>query len=130
AYRREDQLGEMEPFFPLRAYVCAACLLVQLPPAQTPEQLFADYPYLSSMSRSWLAHAEGFVEAVVARLGLGPRSLVVEVASNDGYLLRYLQARSIPVLGVEPAANVARRAMDAGVPTLVAFFGRETAARV
>jgi SAM-dependent methyltransferase len=127
AYRTEAQLGEMEPFFPLHAFVCESCLLVQLPQAQTPEQLFGDYPYLSSVSKSWLRHAERFAEHAVERFGLTSASRVVEIASNDGYLLRYFMARGIAVHGVEPAANIARMAQESGVPTTCAFFGSATA---
>jgi SAM-dependent methyltransferase len=120
-------LNAMEPFYPLHVYVCARCFLVQLEEYVTPEEIFTDYAYFSSYSDSWLAHAKGYTEKMSALLGLGPQSLVVELASNDGYLLQYFLSRNIPVLGIEPAANVAKAAVEKGVPTLVKFFGRELA---
>jgi len=129
-YLRPDQLGQMEPFYPLHAYVCDACLLVQLEEFESPAQIFSDYLYFSSFSRLWLDHARAYAGHMIGELGLGPRSLVVEIASNDGYLLQYFKEQGVPVLGVEPAANVAQAALDKGVPTEVAFFGRETARRL
>jgi SAM-dependent methyltransferase len=123
----EAQLGEMEPFYPLTALVCDRCFLVQLGEFASPAEIFGDYAYFSSYSTSWLEHARAYVDMIVERLRLGPSSTVIEVASNDGYLLQYFVAREIPVLGVEPAANVARAAVERGVPTHVAFFGRKTA---
>ncbi|GAB6844501.1 SAM-dependent methyltransferase [Methylorubrum rhodinum] len=119
-----------ETFHPLHAYVCDACWLVQLEAFESPEAIFSDYAYFSGFSAGWLRHAEDYVAAMVARFGLGPDSHVVEVASNDGTLLQYVVARGIPVLGVEPAANVARAAVARGVPTEVAFFGRDTGRRL
>ena len=128
AYLAADQLGAAEKFFPLHAYVCDRCWLVQLPEHETPEKIFAqDYAYFSSYSDSWLAHCKAYTEQMVARCGLGPKSQVVEIASNDGYLLQYFQQRGVPVLGIEPAANVAEVAEKKGIPTLVKFFGRATA---
>ncbi|HLJ57658.1 MAG TPA: class I SAM-dependent methyltransferase [Chthonomonadaceae bacterium] len=127
-YLRRDQLGEMEPFYPLRAMVCGRCWLVQLPAFQTPGEIFGDYAYFSSYSSSWLDHAAEFAARATERLSLGSESRVVEIASNDGYLLQYFQDRGIPVLGIEPAANVAETAIAKGVPTQVRFFGAETAA--
>jgi SAM-dependent methyltransferase len=123
-------LNRMEPFYPLRVHVCGTCFLVQLEQYVTPAEIFGDYPYFSSYSDSWLRHAERYVEAACERFGLGPSSRVVEVGSNDGYLLQYFVARGIDALGVEPAANVAEDAARRGVPTLVAFFGTETADRL
>ncbi len=122
-----DGADRMEPFYPLRAYVCGACYLVQLDAFQTPEDIFGDYAYFSSYSDTWLNHSRDYVREMIERFGLGPESLVVEVASNDGYLLRYFQEKGVPVLGVEPARNVALVAMEAGVPTVVEFFGEKTA---
>lgn len=119
-----------ETFHPLHAYVCDACWLVQLEAFESPEAIFSEYAYFSGFSAGWLRHAEDYVAAMVARFGLGPDSHVVEVASNDGTLLQYVVARGIPVLGVEPAANVARAAVARGVPTEVAFFGRDTGRRL
>jgi SAM-dependent methyltransferase len=127
SYLTEAELSRPEAFYPLHAYVCAACLLVQVPAVATPEQLFGDYAYFSSYSESWLRHARDYTGAMLERLRLGPGSLVVELASNDGYLLRYFAERGVPVLGVEPAANVARVAQQQGIETLVRFFDVETA---
>jgi SAM-dependent methyltransferase len=126
-YVRPDEAGNAEPFYPLHAYVCESCLLVQLESFQTPTELFGDYAYFSSYSESWVTHAERYAEAMVKRLSLGPSSQVVEIASNDGYLLQHFQHRGIPVLGVEPAVNVAAVADKKGIPTLVRFFGIEIA---
>jgi SAM-dependent methyltransferase len=119
-----------EPHYPLHARVCSECLLVQVDQAVPPEEIFSDYAYFSSYSETWLEHASRFAELARQRLGLGPRSLVFEVASNDGYLLRNFVAAGVSVLGVEPATNVAKVAIEAGVPTEVAFFGRELAERL
>ena len=127
SYLRPADLHRMEAVYPLHAYVCGTCFLVQLEEFQSPEQIFSDYAYFSSYSESWLRHAESYVAAMVARFGFGADSQVVEVASNDGYLLQHFVARGIPALGIEPAANVARVAEDKGVPTKIAFFGRNTA---
>ena len=127
AYLRADQLLLMEPFYPLAAYVCEGCFLVQVPPVETPEHIFSDYAYFSSYSESWLRHAENYCNAMIERFGFDASKQVVEIASNDGYLLQYFHARGIPVLGVEPAANVAERAREKSIPTLVKFFGTETA---
>ena len=120
----------MEPFYPLHAFVCDQCRLVQLDEFETPEQIFSDYLYFSSFSDSWLRHAEAYTEHMIGRFGLGSGSQVVEIASNDGYLLQYFKARGVPVLGVEPAANVAATAIGKGIPTEVAFFGAATARRL
>jgi len=124
---REEDLAKPEPFYPLTVYVCGECFLVQLPESASPEEIFSDYVYFSSTSESWLRHAEAYVGSITERLGLGESSQVVELASNDGYLLQYFLERAIPVLGVEPAANVAATAIERGIPTKVAFFGTETA---
>lgn len=130
SYLAPGRLDAMEPFYPLRALVCGRCFLVQLEEFETPQQIFSDYAYFSSYSKSWLGHARDYVELITKRLGLGEASQVVEIASNDGYLLQYFRERAIPVLGVEPAANVAAVARERGVPTLVEFFGSVTAATV
>jgi SAM-dependent methyltransferase len=127
AFLRPDQVSAMEPFYPLRALVCDACFLVQLEEFETPQAIFGDYAYFSSYSSTWLEHARGYVEQVVERLSLDRSSRVVEIASNDGYLLQYFHEREIPVLGIEPAANVAKVALQKGIPTLVEFFGVKTA---
>lgn len=126
-YLRPADLGRPEPFYPLHAFVCEDCLLVQIEDVQSPHQLFSDYAYFSSYSDSWLRHAEQYVAAMVARFGFDKASHVIEVASNDGYLLQYFAARGVPVLGIEPAANVAKVAEAKGIPSLVRFFGVETA---
>ena len=127
AYLKAEQLHQMERFYPLHAWVCGSCFLVQLEQFETPENIFSDYAYFSSYSDSWLEHVASYTEAMVERFGLNAGSHVVEIASNDGYLLQYFVKRGIPVVGIEPAANVARVAEDKGVPTLVKFFGTETA---
>jgi hypothetical protein len=123
SYVSASQLNQMEPFYPLHVRVCGRCFLVQLEEYVSPENIFSDYAYFSSYSDSWLAHAKAYTEKMTTRFKLGGKSLVVEVASNDGYLLQYFVANKIPVLGIEPAANVAAVAVDLGVPTLVKFFG-------
>ena len=125
-----DRAERMEPFYPLHAFVCERCRLVQLAEFETPEAIFGDYLYFSSFSASWLCHAEAYAAKMTERFGLGAGSLVVEIASNDGYLLQYFQRRGIPVLGVEPAANVAEVAREKGIPSEVAFFGAATAQRL
>ncbi len=127
SYLREEDLARGETFYPLHVFVCDACLLVQLEEFASPEAIFSDYAYLSSVSESWLEHCRRYAEAAIARFGLGPSSLVVEVASNDGYLLRWFKDRGVRVLGVEPAANVAKLAESRGIPTLARFFGTELA---
>lgn len=125
---RPEDLGKGEQFFPLHAFVCHECSLVQIDEVVPPEAIFAgEYAYFSSYSDSWVAHARRYVDAVAERFGLGEDSLMVEVASNDGYLLQHAVARGIPCLGVEPAANVAEAAREKGVPTRVAFFGEDEA---
>jgi 2-polyprenyl-3-methyl-5-hydroxy-6-metoxy-1,4-benzoquinol methylase len=130
SYLDANQLDEMEPFYPLHVYVCAQCLLVQLREYVSPETIFREYAYFSSYSDTWVEHAHAFTERMIERLRLNRGSWVVEIGSNDGYLLQWLVARGIPVQGIEPAANVARVAIGKGVPTLVKFFGRETATEV
>jgi SAM-dependent methyltransferase len=127
SYVRSDQDLQMEPFYPLRAYVCANCFLVQLPAIQTSEHIFSDYAYFSSFSDSWLAHAKTYTEKMREHFGLNTSSQVIEIASNDGYLLQYFKQASVPVLGIEPAKNVAEVATKAGIPTIVKFFGKQTA---
>ena len=127
-YLSADALDRMEPFYPLHARVCEQCLLVQLQPVQDPQSFFNDrYAYFSSFSDSWLAHARDYAAAMIRRFGLGPAHRVVEVASNDGYLLQYFREAGIPVLGIEPARNCAEAAVARGIPTEVRFFGAETA---
>ena len=125
-----DQLNQMEPFYPLRAFVCDQCFLVQLQEYVDPHTIFTEYAYFSSYSSSWLAHAKAYTDRAVERFHLNKKSLVVELASNDGYLLQYFMEKGIPVLGIEPAANVAEEARKKGIPTLVKFFDREVAAEL
>jgi SAM-dependent methyltransferase len=127
SYLPPAHVGAMEPFYPLRALVCDCCFLVQLEQFETPERIFSNYAYFSSYSVSWLDHCRRYTEQMIELLGLGAQSRVVEIASNDGYLLQYFIERGIPVLGIEPAANVADVALRKGVPTQVAFFGRRIA---
>jgi hypothetical protein len=123
-----DELNQMEPFFPLVVWVCSDCLLVQLQQYVAPEDIFTEYAYFSSYSAAWLDHARRYVESAIERYGLGADSRVVELASNDGYLLQYFVERGIPVLGIEPAVNVAKAAEERGVPTRTEFFGEAYAA--
>jgi 2-polyprenyl-3-methyl-5-hydroxy-6-metoxy-1,4-benzoquinol methylase len=127
-YLRPEQLRAMEPFYPLQVHQCAACSLVQLEAFETPESIFTEYAYFSSYSQSWLEHARRYVDEVLERLALTSSHLVMEIASNDGYLLRNFVERGIPVLGIEPAANVATVAEQQGIPTMVRFFGEAMAA--
>jgi hypothetical protein len=127
SYLTVDQLNAMEPFYPLHVMVCEECFLVQLEEYVSPEHIFTEYAYFSSYSDSWLKHSSNYVAMISERLGLGAQSLAVELASNDGYLLQYFVERGIPVLGVEPAVNVAKAAEEKGVSTLVKFFGCQTA---
>ena len=122
-----DQLNHVEPFYPLHAWVCGECFLVQLEEYVSPRQIFGDYAYFSSYSDSWVEHARRYAETMIERLRLGPDSLVMEIASNDGYLLQHFKARKVPCRGIEPAANVAQAAVAKGIPTTVEFFGRQTA---
>ena len=113
----------MEPYFPLHVLVCGECFLVQLQEYVKPEHIFTEYAYFSSYSTSWVEHARGYCKMIMARFGLGPNSQVFEIASNDGYLLQHFLPFGVPVLGIEPAANVADVARRKNVPTLVEFFG-------
>jgi len=124
------ELNQMEPFYPLHAYVCSHCFLVQVDEFVSPDEIFSDYAYLSSYSDSWVEHARQYVEMISKRLGLNAGSHVVEIASNDGYLLQHFVAKGIPCLGVEPAANVAEIARGKGIETEVCFFGEESAKRI
>jgi SAM-dependent methyltransferase len=130
SYLRADQLNQMEPFYPLHVWVCDCCYLVQLEEYVSPAEIFTEYAYFSSYADTWLQHAHRYVDQVTERFGLGAGSHVVEIASNDGYLLQYFVQKGIPVLGVEPAANVAQAAIAKGVPTRVEFFGVDCARRM
>jgi SAM-dependent methyltransferase len=130
SFLAETQLDAMEAFYPLHVQVCRRCFLVQLREYVAPEEIFSEYAYFSSFSSAWLKHAQEYVSMISQRLSLGPESLVVELASNDGYLLQYFVQSKIPSLGIEPAANVAKAARERGVETEVAFFNVETAKRL
>ncbi len=127
SYVKPEQLNQMEAFYPLHVYVCEHCFLVQLQEYVSPDQIFSDYAYFSSYSDTWLQHAKSYTEKMVERFKLHGQSQVVEIASNDGYLLQYFVAKGVPVLGIEPAANVAEVARIKGVSTVVKFFGQKTA---
>ncbi len=127
SYLTPIQLNQVEPFYPLRAYVCERCFLVQLEEFESPEHIFTEYAYFSSCSDTWLQHAKAYTDMVVKRFGLDGQSQVVEIGSNDGYLLQYFVDRGIRVLGIEPAANVAEVAVGKGIPTLIKFFCEATA---
>jgi 2-polyprenyl-3-methyl-5-hydroxy-6-metoxy-1,4-benzoquinol methylase len=130
SYLSASQLNQMEPFYPLHVYVCQDCFLVQLEEYVSPEHIFTEYAYFSSYADTWLQHAKNYTNLMVERFGLNEGSHVIEVASNDGYLLQYFVEKNISVLGIEPARNVAKVAIDKGVPTLMEFFGVECAHRL
>jgi hypothetical protein len=131
AYLTSSQLDFPENVYPLHAYVCSECWLVQLPEIKKPDEIFnSDYAYFSSYSDSWLSHCRQYVEHMIDRFGYDNRSRVVEIASNDGYLLQFFQQRGVPVLGIEPAANCADAARAKGIPTRVEFFGTPVARRL
>jgi SAM-dependent methyltransferase len=130
SYVEAGRVNAMEAFYPLRVYVCEQCFLVQLQEYVTPEDIFTEYAYFSSYSDSWLAHCRDYVERISERLQLSSDSLAVELASNDGYLLQWFVPKGIPVLGIEPALNVAKVAEEKGVPTLTEFFGAELASKL
>jgi len=127
SYLTLEDLQKMEPFYPLHVYVCEKCYLVQLPEVQTPEQIFSNYPYFSSYSDSWLKHAKAYVEYMIDRFAFNKTSQVIEIASNDGYLLQYFKQKRVTILGVEPAKNVAKTAQAKGIPTITKFFGVQVA---
>ena len=127
SYLTMADLQKMEPHYPLCIYICDRCYLAQLPVFETPEGIFTDYAYFSSYSDSWLRHAKAYTDLMIERFGYNQSNFVIELASNDGYLLQYFKEKSIPVLGIEPAKNVALAANEAGIPTLVKFFGTDTA---
>ncbi len=118
-----EELNKPEHFYPLHAYVCDNCFLVQLPNMHSPKEIFEEYAYFSSVSLSWLDHAKRYTEKIISEYSLSHKDFVVEIASNDGYLLRFFKEKSIPVLGIEPAKNVAKKAKSLGIPTVVDFFG-------
>ena len=130
SYVPEDRLDQAEIFYPLHVRICEVCLLVQIPAYVSGEEIFSDYAYFSSYSDSWVAHAGLYAQHMIGRIGLTRDSLVTEVASNDGYLLQHFQAAGIPVLGVEPAANVAEAARAKGITTEVQFLGADTGQQI
>ena len=125
-----DQIDQMEPYYPLHALVCGRCFLVQLQEYVKPEHIFTEYAYFSSYSTLWVEHARRYCEMIKARFGLGSTSQVFEIASNDGYLLQHFLPLGVPVIGIEPAANVAEAARQKNIPTLVEFFGLKLAQRL
>lgn len=128
SYLKPQELSAAEKFYPLKVFVCDGCLLVQLEEFESPDHIFSDYAYFSSFSTSWVEHARRYCDLMAARLSLGADHQVIEIASNDGYLLQHFKAKGIPVLGVEPAANVAKVAWETkGIPSIVKFFGVQTA---
>src|SRR4051794_3353889 len=127
SYLTADQLNEAERFYPLHAYVCEDSLLVQLEQFESPDHIFSDYAYFSSYSDTWLRHAREYTSMMIERFGFDKNSFVIEIASNDGYLLQYFNERGVPVLGIEPAANVAAAAEEKGIPTSVTFFNSDVA---
>lgn len=130
SYIKDVQLNKMEPFYPLHTYICNKCFLVQLIEFESPESIFSDYAYFSSFSDSMLQHAKEYVQMMIERFGFSSRSQVIEIASNDGYLLRYFKEKGVPVLGIEPAENVARAAIENGIKTISKFFGARTASEL
>jgi len=127
SYLTTEELNKGEYFYPLHAFICESCFLVQLPVFEPPEKIFSDYAYFSSFSESWLNHAKQYTEMVIERFHLNENSFVLEIASNDGYLLQYFKEKNIPVIGIEPASNVAEAAIKKGIPTLIKFFNTQTA---
>ena len=130
SYVSQEHLDDREVFYPLHVRLCDACLLVQLPAYVSGEHIFSNYAYFSSYSDSWVEHAKRYADGMIERLHLTAASLVAEVASNDGYLLQHFQAVGIPVLGVEPAANVAEAARARGIRTEVQFLGADTGQQI
>ncbi|MCK5343205.1 MAG: methyltransferase domain-containing protein, partial [Candidatus Heimdallarchaeota archaeon] len=130
SYLNKQQLQSMEYFYPLHVYVCSNCFLVQLEEFESPELIFSEYAYFSSFSKAWLDHAQKYVEHMLNDFQIGSAHQVVEIASNDGYLLQFFRKLGVPVLGIEPAANVAKVAEGKGIPCLIKFFGVETASEL
>jgi len=127
SYLRQEELQQVEPHYPLYVYVCEECYLVQLPEFAPPEHIFSDYAYFSSYSEQWLSHSKTYTEMMIERFGFDSKSQIIEIASNDGYLLQYFKEKNISVLGIEPAANVSKVAIESGIPTITKFFGVATA---
>ena len=127
SYLKSQDLQKMEQFYPLHVFVCEMCFLVQLPEQQSPEEIFGEYAYFSSYSDSWLNHVRKYSKQIIKSFGFNSNSQVIEIASNDGYLLQYFKKEGIPVLGIEPARNVAKAAQNLGIQTIVKFFNVQTA---
>lgn len=127
SFLKEMNMSKEEKFYPLHAYVCSNCFLVQLGEFQSPSSIFSDYAYFSSYSKTWLKHAEDYVEMMIRRFNFDLKSQIIEIASNDGYLLQYFIKKKIPAFGIEPAENVAKIANQNGIPTIIKFFGVKTA---
>jgi len=130
SYVNSERLYKMEPMYPLRTFVCDHCFLIQVEDFESPQHIFSDYAYFSSYSDSWLAHCKQYADRITARQGLDADKQVIEIASNDGYLLQFFKEKGIPVLGIEPAENVAEQAREKGIPTVVEFFGTVSAEAV
>src|SRR6185295_18477391 len=127
---KPERITQMEAFYRLHTYVCEKCFLVQVEEIVAPDEIFSDYAYFSSYSSSWLNHIKKYSENVIKRFNISDKSLVAELASNDGYLLQYFVEEGIPVLGIEPAANIAKVAIEKGIRTEVKFFGQESAEKI
>jgi len=127
AFLKKEMLNDLEKKYPLCAYVCNSCFLVQLPEFEKPENIFEEYAYFSSYSSTWLEHAENYVNMMIKKFGFDEKNLVIEIASNDGYLLQFFKGKNIPVLGIEPAVNVSKVAKDKGITTITRFFSENTA---
>ena len=127
SFLKNNQLQSEEHFYPLHAYICEKCLLVQLEEFESPKNIFTDYAYFSSYSQTWLKHCQDYTNQVISRFKLDSNKNVIEIASNDGYLLKYFKEANIPVLGIEPAVNVAQAAEASGVPTIKSFFNPQLA---
>lgn len=130
SYVHSDRLQQSESMYPLKTFVCDCCFLVQVEDYESPNHIFSDYAYFSSYSESWLAHCKSYVDTMIKRFGFDSQQQVIEIASNDGYLLQYFAEREVPVLGIEPAANVAAVAKEKGIPTVVDFFGTSLARKL
>lgn len=130
SYIKKEELNKEEKYYPLRVFVCSSCLLVQLEEFESPKKIFTEYAYFSSYSEKWLYHVKSFVHEVTKRFNLNEQSKVVEIASNDGYMLQFFKEKGIPVLGIEPASNISKIANDKGIPTICKFFGSEIAEEI
>ena len=122
--------SEKEFVFPLKVYFCINCFLVQIPEYENPEKIFSNYPYFSSYSETWLEHCKNYVNMVIEKFGFDKNNLVVEIASNDGYLLQFFKKANIKILGIEPAFNIAKIAEEKGIPTITKFFGEDLAKKL